>query len=105
MPPTDSVSAGAGSLGIEFARLGAGSAFGLGGNGGDLGLLSEPLKGLNDGQLSADLTLSFKEGCRPLSAAEDSGVSSLDPACGDSGSIDSAGWWLWGRHSSAHCTS
>ena len=90
VPPVDSVNADSGSLGMELARLGAGSAFGLGGSGGDLGLLSEPLRGFNDDQLNADFTLSFSEGRRPLSAAEDSGVSSLDPVRCGSGSIDSA---------------
>ena len=43
VPLADSAVAEPGSLGIEFARLGAGSGFGLGGSGGDLGLLLEPV--------------------------------------------------------------
>ena len=46
----DSVNTESETLGIEFARLGAGSGFGLGGNGGDLGLLPEPVMDLSDGQ-------------------------------------------------------
>ena len=50
VPPADFATAKSESLGIEFARLGAGSGLGLGGNGGDLGLLLEPVMELNDGQ-------------------------------------------------------
>ena len=57
------------SLGMEFARLGAGSSSGLGGICGDFGLLSEPVIDFNDGQY--DLTLSVMDGRRPLSSGED----------------------------------
>ena len=77
-----------GSLGIEFARFGAGSGFGLGGTCGDLGLLSEPVMDLNDGQY--DLTLSLMEGCRPLSSGEDFGTSCPSVTCGELDSLDAA---------------
>ena len=53
-------------------HFGTASAFGLAGGGGDRGLLSEPLKGFNDGQVNADFTLSVREGRRPLSVGGDS---------------------------------
>ena len=46
----DSADAESASLGIEAARLGTDSGFGLGGMVGDLGLLPDPGVGLNDGQ-------------------------------------------------------
>ena len=76
------------SLGIEFARLGAGSSFGLGGTCGDFGLLSEPVMDLNDGQY--DFTLSLMEGCRPLSSGEDFGTSCPSISCGELDSLDAA---------------
>ena len=91
VPLADSVDAKSESLGMEFARLGAGSGFGLGGNGGDFSLLLEPVMDLNDGQYSDDVTLSIIEGCRPLSADEDLGTSSLEVSCGELDSPDAAG--------------
>ena len=68
----DSVGAGSDILGVEAARLGAGSDFGLGGTVGDLGLLSDPVMDLKDGQY--DFNFSVIEGCRPLSVDEGAGV-------------------------------
>ena len=92
--PVDSASAETDILGIEAARFGAGSDFGLGGTVGDLGLLSDPVMDLKRGQY--DLNFSVIEGCRPLSVDKGADVvpatSSLNSSLlsGDD-SLDTAG--------------